>query len=307
MHLQISTRLIHQVDGLVWQTAVADVFGTGTDGIFQSVLAISHVVELIVFILQALQYLDSLLLGRFLDIYLLEAAHDALALSHVAVELLVGGRADETDVACLQILLEHIGCIRSTIRATTCTYHIMNLINIDDGVAFLGGSLHHHLDTLFEIATILGAGKHLSHIHTIDAGSLKTIRNLILIDELGKTINQGGLAYTRFTDVKRIILFGTTEHLDGSIQFLLSADKRIMLLHLIRDTGNQMMPILRLSASAFLLVFIIVIVIIVVIIVGAYAYISLRSLVFQRIIAIHTRQELALPVAHILAQQEGGF
>ncbi len=60
MHLQISTRLIHQVDGLVGQTAVADVFGAGTDGIFQGVLAIGYVVELIVLILQALQYLDSL-------------------------------------------------------------------------------------------------------------------------------------------------------------------------------------------------------------------------------------------------------
>ena len=115
MHFQISTRLIHQVDGLVWQTAVADIFGAGTDGIFQGVLAIGYIVELVVFILQALQYLDSLLLGRFLDVYLLEPAHDALALSHVTVIFLVGGRADETDIACLQILLQHIGCIRSAI------------------------------------------------------------------------------------------------------------------------------------------------------------------------------------------------
>ena len=307
MHLQISTRLIHQVDGLIRQTAVADVFGTGTDGIFQGVLAISHVVELIIFILQTLEDFDCLLLGRFLDINLLEPAHDALALSHVAVEFLIGGGTDEPDIACLQVLLQHIGSIRSAIRATTGTYHIMNLIDIDDGVAFLGGSLHHHLDAFLKVAAILGTGKHLSHIHTVDAGSLETIRNLILIDEFGEAINQGGLAYTRLTDVKRIVLLCTTEHLDGSIQLLLSADERIMLFHLIRDTGNQLMPILRLSASAFLFVVIIIIVIIVVIIVSAYAHISLRSLVFQRIIAIHTRQELALTVAHILAQQECSF
>ena len=108
MHLQISTRLIHQVNGLVWQTAVADIFGAGTDGIFQGVLTIGYIVELIVFILQALEDFDCLLLGRFLDIYLLESAHDALALSHVAVEFLIGGGTDESDVACLQILLQHI-------------------------------------------------------------------------------------------------------------------------------------------------------------------------------------------------------
>ena len=52
-------------------------------------IEIGYIVELVVFILQALQYLDSLLLGRFLDIYLLEASHDALTLSHIAVEFLV--------------------------------------------------------------------------------------------------------------------------------------------------------------------------------------------------------------------------
>ena len=115
MHLQISTRLIHQVDGLIRQTAVADIFGAGTDGIFQGVLAIGYIVELIVFILLALQFLDCLLLGRFLDVNLLEPAHDALALSHVTVLFLVGGRTDETDITCLQILLQHLGCIRSAI------------------------------------------------------------------------------------------------------------------------------------------------------------------------------------------------
>ena len=307
MHLQISTRLIHQVDGLIRQTAVADVFCTGTNGILQGILAISYVVELIVFILQALQYLDSLLLGRFLDVNLLEAAHDALALSHVAVELLVGGRTDESDVASLQILLEHIGSIRSTIRATTGTYHIMNLINIDDGVAFLGGSLHHHLDALFKVATILGAGKHLSHIHTVDACALEALGYLILVDELGKAINQGGFTYARFADVERIVFFCTAEHLDGSIQFLLSADKRIVLLHLIRNTGNQLMPILRLSASS-LLFFIIIIVIIVILIVAITHHQGFITwFIFERIIAIHARQELALTVAHILAQQECSF
>ena len=183
----------------------------------------------------------------------------------------------------------------------------MNLINIDDGVAFLGGSFHHHLDALFEVAPILGAGKHLSHVHAIDACSLETIRHLILVDELGKTINQGCFTYARFADVKRIVLLGTTEHLDGSIQFLLSADKRIMLLHLIRDAGNQLVPILRLSASAFLLVFIIIVVIIVLIISIAHQERFVSRFVIERIIAIHARQELTLSVSYILTQQKSGF
>ena len=183
----------------------------------------------------------------------------------------------------------------------------MNLINIDDGVAFLGGSLHHHLDTLFEIATILGAGKHLSHVHAIDACSLETIRHLILVDEFGKTINQGCFTYARFADVERIVFFGTTEHLDGSIQFLFSADERIVFLHLIRDAGNQLMPILRLSASALLFVIIIIVIIVILIVAITHHQGFITWFIFQRIIAIHARQEFALTVAHILAQQVSGF
>ena len=183
----------------------------------------------------------------------------------------------------------------------------MNLINVDDGVAFLYGSFHHHLDALFKVATILGAGKHLSHIHTVDACSLETFGYLILVDEFGETINQGGLTYTRFTDMKRIVLLGTAEHLDGSIQFLFSSDERIVLLYLIRDAGNQLVPILRLSASS-LLFFIIIIVIIVILIVAITHHQGfIIWFIFERIIAIHARQELALTVAYILAQQEGCF
>ena len=137
MHFHIGTRLVYQVDCLVRKASIGDILSTGMNGIFQGILTVGHRMELIVLILQALQYLDSLLLGRFLDVYLLESAHDALALGDVAIELLVSGRADESDVASLQILLEHIGSIRSAIRATACAHNRMYLIEIDNGVAFL--------------------------------------------------------------------------------------------------------------------------------------------------------------------------
>ena len=38
-----------------------------------------------------------------------------------------------------------------------------------------------------------------------------------------------------------------------------------------------------------------------------HAHASLSSIISNRIITVNARQELALPVAHILAQQEGGF
>ena len=107
--------------------------------------------------------------------------------------------------------------------------------------------------------------------------------------------------------MKRIVFFCTTEHLDGSIQFLLSADERIVLLHLIRDTGNQLMPILRLSASAILFVIIIIVIIVILIVAITHHQGFISRFILERIIAIHARQELALAVTYVLAQQESGF
>ena len=183
----------------------------------------------------------------------------------------------------------------------------MNLIDVDNGIAFLHGSLHHHLDAFLEVAAILGTGKHLSHVHAIDASPLEAFWNLVFVDEFGETIDQSCLADSGFSDVERIVLLGTAEHLDGSVQFLFSSDERIVLFYLVRNTGNQLMPILYNLSSAFFLVVVILVGIIVIIKVCSHAHASLSSIFSNRIITVNARQELALPVAHILAQQEGGF
>ena len=85
----------------------------------------------------------------------------------------------------------------------------MNLIDVDNGIALLHGSLHHHLDAFLEVAAILGTGKHLSHIHAVDASPLETFRNLVFVDEFGETIDQSCLADSGFSDVERIVLLGT--------------------------------------------------------------------------------------------------
>ena len=80
-----------------------------------------------------------------------------------------------------------------------------------------------------------------------------------------------------------------------------------MLFYLVRNTGNQLMPILYNLSSAFFLVVVILVGIIVIIKVCSHAHASLSSIFSNRIITVNARQELALPVAHILTQQEGGF
>ena len=243
MHLKIGAGLIHEVDGLVGQEAVADVLVAGPHRIFEGVLAIGDAMIDIVLMLQPLENLDGFVDGRLLDVDLLETAHDALALRHVAVVLLVGSGTNEADVASLEILLEHVGGIRSAIRASSGSYHVVNLVDIDDDIALLGSSVHHHLDAFLEVATILRSGKHLSDVHAVDAGSLEAVGHLILVDEFGKSEDEGCLSHTRLAHVQRIVFLGTAEHLYGAVEFFLAADERIVLVYLVGDAGDELMPV----------------------------------------------------------------
>ena len=104
--------------------------------------------------------------------------------------------------------------------------------------------------------------------------------------------------------MQRIVFLCTTEHLDGTVEFLLTSDERIVLLHQVGDASHELVPVARLSASSFLVI-IVVIVILVIIVINAHVSLSRQS--FERIVTIHAGDELTLSVAHVLAEQIGSL
>ena len=174
----------------------------------------------------------------------------------------------------------------------------MNLINIDDDITFIGSTSHDQLDAFLKITTILGTSQHLSDVHAVDAGTFQTIRHLIFIDKFGKPIDQSRLSYSRFTNMQRIILLCTAKHLDGTIQFLLSSDERIMFIHLSGDTSYKLVPVIR----HITLFFVIIIIILIVHFIWHDA--SIRSITLKRVKAIYAGKEFSLSVANSLSQQE---
>jgi len=43
--------------------------------------------------------------------------------------------------------------------------------------------------------------------------------------------------------VQRIVFLGTAEHLYGAVEFFLAADERIVLVYLVGDAGDELMPV----------------------------------------------------------------
>ena len=80
VHTAVGAGLVYQVDCLVRQVTLVDIFGAHLHGIFQHAFLIGNAVEGLIGFTQALQNSDSIPYAGFLDIYILEPSYQALVL-----------------------------------------------------------------------------------------------------------------------------------------------------------------------------------------------------------------------------------
>ena len=237
-----STGLVDEVDGLVGQEAVADVLGALANGILDDLVAVSNLMELLVALPQTFENLDGLIDRGFGDVYLLEAAHDALAACEVAVVFVVGGASDEADVAPFEVGLEHVGGIVGAVVAAGSD-HIVYLVDIDDGLAFFRYAVHHLLDAPFEVAAILCAGQHRAHIHHVHLAALQTFGNIAVDDTACQSVDKSCLADPWLAHMQWVVLVLAAEHLDGALEFALTSDKGVGLVDDIVEAADELLPL----------------------------------------------------------------
>ena len=128
----------------------------------------------------------------------------------------------------------------------------MNLVDIDDGIAYLLDALHHLLDAFLEITTELSSGEHRAKVHLEYLATFQAVRNVPLFNACSKTIYQSGLSHAGFSHMKRIVLVFAAKNLDGTLQFLFTSDQRMMLSNSIIETGNETFPLLAVMAFLIL-------------------------------------------------------
>ena len=222
--------------------AVGNESGTLANGIFDDVVAIGHVVERLVLRPQSLQNLDGVFHAGLRDIDLLESADYAALTGEVAVEFFVGGRADESDVSTLEIGLQHVRGVRTTVACPSCTNHVVDFVDIDDGVSFFLHSVHHLLDAFLEVAAKLGSCQHRTHIHLIDAAPLESFGHFSMLDSCRQSIDKCRLSHTRLAHMQRIVLVFPAKHLYRAFQFLLASDERVVLVNGIIHARHKGSP-----------------------------------------------------------------
>ena len=198
--------------------------------------------EFLVLCLQPFEDADSLFDRRFGDVDLLEATHHALALLEVAVVLLVGGGADEAYLSAFEVGLEHIGAVERAVACRARANQGVDFVDIDDGIAFGDNAFHHSLDAFLEVAAIGCSCHHRAHVHLVDGRSPQTFGHIAALNAFGQAIDERRLADTGFSHMQRVVLFASAEYLDGTIEFSLTSDERIVVGEVVVDAGDEVAP-----------------------------------------------------------------
>ena len=227
---QADTRagFIDNIDGLIRQVTAGNIADRQLDSGFDGLIRNLDAVVRLVLVAQTLQNLNGILGGRLVDLNRLETTLQSGILFDVLAVLVERGRADDLYLAAAQRGLEDVRCIGSALSGAGAHQH-MHLIDEQDGV-FLGGQLFDDLlDALLELAAVLGARDHAGQVERDQALAFQGFGHIAGNDLLGQTLDNGGLADTRITDQRRVVLGTAGQNLNDTLNLLGAADNRVQL------------------------------------------------------------------------------
>ncbi|MNP21209.1 hypothetical protein D3C76_1138190 [compost metagenome] len=164
---------------------------------------------------------------RLADIDLLEASRQGTVLLEDAAKLLEGSRANAANVARRQQRLEQVGCIHDPTRRRTGTDDGVDLIDEQDRLRAFAQLAEQRLETLLEVATVLGAGQQRTQVEGVHHALGQQVRHLTVDDTLGQAFGNGSFAHPGLTHQQRVVLAPTRQNLRDALDLLLAPDQRV--------------------------------------------------------------------------------
>ena len=187
---------------------------------------------------QTRQNRHGFLLGGLAHLHRLEAALQRAVLLDVLVVLAQRGRADALNLAARQHGLQDVRRVDRALGRARANDGVQ-LVDEHDHVAALFDLGHGVLQALLELAAVLRARQHGRQIQRHHALAAQDLRDVLLHDQLGQALHDGGLAHARLADEHRIVLAPAGEDLHDALDLVLPADHRIQL---TRTRGGGQIP-----------------------------------------------------------------
>mmetsp|Transcript_11215 Transcript_11215/g.31371 ORF Transcript_11215/g.31371 Transcript_11215/m.31371 type:complete len:322 (-) Transcript_11215:288-1253(-) len=189
---------------------------------------------------QPAKNLHGVLHRRLAHIHLLEAALEGGILLHVLPVLLQRRRTNHPQLPPRQHGLEKVGRVHGAVRlpGPQDEMHLVDEQNhLPRGIRHL---LHHRLESLLELAPVLGTGDQRADIQRNQTNIPQGIRHIVFHDALRKPLHDGRLAHARLPNQHGVVLRAATEHPNHPSNLLITADDRIEL----RGAGRQIRTVL---------------------------------------------------------------
>ena len=228
LHAHARGRLVHEVDGLVRQPAVADIAHGERDGLAQRIVRdVQAVVRLEPFA-QTAQDQQALLRRGLCNAHGLKAPLERRVLFDILAVLLERRRADDLQLVAPERGLENVRRVDRALGRARAD----DRVQLVDEENHIPRSLHlvqDALDALFKVAAVLCASEHGRQVHTHNTLVAQVLGHVAVRNALRQPLGHRRLADAGLADEHGVILAAAREDLDGALDLPVAADDRVHL------------------------------------------------------------------------------
>ncbi len=220
---QLGSSFIDKVNGLVGQETVADVTLAQLHGGDDCIVLDTHLVVVLVALLQATQDGDSALLVGLVDHDNLETTLKCLILLKVLLVLIEGGSTDAAQIATCEGWLQYIGGIHSA-TALASAHESVNLIDEEDNLALrLCNFINYCFKSFLKLSLILSSGNQCAHVEREHLFLLQILGYVAAYDTLRQPLDNGGFAGSWLANKDWVVLGASAQDLEHTANLVVTA------------------------------------------------------------------------------------
>ena len=105
----------------------------------------------------------------------------------------------------------------------------MKFVDKQNGIASASHFVHHRLDPLFELASVLGTGNHHCKIQNHDSLVGQNLGHFAVDDTLREAFDNRSLANARLAQQNRVVLGSSAKNLRSAFNLTFATDNRVQL------------------------------------------------------------------------------
>ncbi len=228
-HPQFGRSLVHQVDSLVGQEAVAYVPFRQLHGCYAGVVLYTHLVMVFVTLFQSAQNADGTQFVGFVYHHRLKTSFQGFVFLEILLIFVECRGTYRAQFSACQCRFEDVGRVHGALSAAG-TYKCVNLVDEQYYASFgLCHLVDYALQPFLKFAFIFRSGHQCTHVERIQLLVFQVLRHVATNDAFGQSLYDGCLSCSRFTYQYRVVLCAARQNLQHAAYLVVAAYHRVEL------------------------------------------------------------------------------